>query len=291
MTATGSNCCGFGDRVPGIWSFSNSRRLHIRTGVNNNGNQGCDPTTQIPANKWTTVKIQVMSGSRISVWFDQQNVCTNTMGGNLYPSGKSVSLWAGDNWYPASNALVKNIKYSPLQYSTQEPTVEQFSVIILFSALTMEQVTPSLQTTYRNTLTSLLGVDDDSFNGQSPQETARNLSNYSPVQLSNYFGTTVSTVSIPESLNPPAPSPGGRGDSGGGNSTVVVVIVVVVLVVLAGACCALHLRFCRRGPQDRINPGIRLDQKQPQKSVVAQSVSPKPTAPSMPPGGAAMLDM
>mmetsp|Transcript_7636 Transcript_7636/g.12165 ORF Transcript_7636/g.12165 Transcript_7636/m.12165 type:complete len:642 (+) Transcript_7636:1232-3157(+) len=218
---------------------------------------------------------------------------------------------------------------------TQAPTIEQFRVSILFSTLTLAQVTPTLQTTYRSTLSSLLGVADDSFTvtyvaasvrmsieflhmsqGQSPQATASALSNYSPAQLSGFFGTTVSTVSVPESLNPSAPSPtvgsgggGGGGDSGEDNGGSIAGIVVGVLVVLAVAC-ALYYCCCRQGkggvPRGgnrrqnsfMVNHGTRshhtqqqqtMRQKQ-QPAVIAQAVALEPTtthngqAATLPPG-------
>jgi len=38
LTATKKNCCGVGDRMPGIWFISKTTRLHIAAGVNKRGN-------------------------------------------------------------------------------------------------------------------------------------------------------------------------------------------------------------------------------------------------------------
>ena len=50
-TFSNKSCCGMGDRQPAIWFFSDTTKLHIRTGasgngsgVNSIGNNGINPT-------------------------------------------------------------------------------------------------------------------------------------------------------------------------------------------------------------------------------------------------------
>ena len=43
FTATGNNCCDYGDRIPGIWFHPGTRNLHIRDGHGGDGSVGCDP--------------------------------------------------------------------------------------------------------------------------------------------------------------------------------------------------------------------------------------------------------
>mmetsp|Transcript_4648 Transcript_4648/g.6172 ORF Transcript_4648/g.6172 Transcript_4648/m.6172 type:complete len:228 (-) Transcript_4648:1011-1694(-) len=123
ITATGGNCCNQGDRLPGIWAFSGTTRLHIRTASGASGNDGCDPTQQIGLNKMTAVKVMVMSNWQIQVFFDKKKVCDYTMKGALYPEGKPASSYVSDPWYPASNAVVTDVKYTKLApVPTLKPT-------------------------------------------------------------------------------------------------------------------------------------------------------------------------
>ena len=37
VSATGNNCCNYGDRIPGIWFYGGTRRMHIRDGSTSSG--------------------------------------------------------------------------------------------------------------------------------------------------------------------------------------------------------------------------------------------------------------
>ena len=54
----GGNCCGYGQRIPGVWFYGGSTRLHIRDGHAGDGNAGCDPEEQLPLNEVTNVRMQ-----------------------------------------------------------------------------------------------------------------------------------------------------------------------------------------------------------------------------------------
>uniref|UniRef100_A0A7S3YHN4 DUF5648 domain-containing protein n=1 Tax=Lotharella globosa TaxID=91324 RepID=A0A7S3YHN4_9EUKA len=119
FTATGENCCKNGDRVPAIWFFHASTRLHVRTGTSENGNDGCNPVQQLGLNKFQTVKIQVVEGGDMTVFFDDVEVCGVQMNGALYPSGNMLTIYGSDPWHPAANAQIKNLVFRPF---TAEPT-------------------------------------------------------------------------------------------------------------------------------------------------------------------------
>lgn len=55
-------------RIPAVWFFSNTTRLHIRTSSRRGINDGIDPPVQLPLNKMTSVTIRV-SGSRTTVTY------------------------------------------------------------------------------------------------------------------------------------------------------------------------------------------------------------------------------
>ena len=47
VSATGNNCCEYGDRIPAIWFYPGTLQLHIRDGSASEGNAGCDPAQQM----------------------------------------------------------------------------------------------------------------------------------------------------------------------------------------------------------------------------------------------------
>jgi len=107
---------GFGtenSRIPAIWFFSDSTRLHIRQGAKGgNHNDGCDPTEQLPKNAWTTVKISLRKKS-FQVFYNGKNVCHSKAFPQAGQHTDNVTVYASDIWSPAAKADVKNIKYTP----------------------------------------------------------------------------------------------------------------------------------------------------------------------------------
>ena len=59
VSATGKNCCNYGDRIPGIWFYANTYRFHIRDGSPSEGNAGCDPTEHLTQHVATAVRDEV----------------------------------------------------------------------------------------------------------------------------------------------------------------------------------------------------------------------------------------
>jgi hypothetical protein len=113
FTQTGKNCCDEGDRMPAVWFYSSTTKLHIRSGRQGGGNDGCDPTDQLPIGQATKVDIRV-EGGKMQVFFSGNKVCeTNTYSSPTSPSGTMVA-WAGDPWHPASDATLAHLSYTRL---------------------------------------------------------------------------------------------------------------------------------------------------------------------------------
>ena len=67
FSATGNNCCSYGDRIPGVWFYPGTRRLHIRDGSNSEGNAGCDQAEgELPAGVTTEVVVSCHFVDRIA---------------------------------------------------------------------------------------------------------------------------------------------------------------------------------------------------------------------------------
>ena len=116
-TLSRNNCCNRRDRVPAVWFFPGSKRLHIRTSTNSVGNYGHDPPMQIPdhANVQVTIIVQ---GSRLTVRLRG----TNGKGPNYNWQGRidpnrqsgTTYFYVSDPWYVPALCYVQNVKFTNL---------------------------------------------------------------------------------------------------------------------------------------------------------------------------------
>ena len=108
---TGPNCCGVGHRVPGIWFWSKTNKLHICSGVGNTGNKCYNPKNPLPKNKFTTILIkQELEGGKYmySITIDGQKLYNIE---NTKPRVfTNVKIFAADNFYTAANAELRNLE-------------------------------------------------------------------------------------------------------------------------------------------------------------------------------------
>jgi hypothetical protein len=113
FTQTGKNCCDEGDRMPAVWFYSSTTKLHIRSGRQGGGNDGCDPTDQLPIGQATKVDIRVQGG-KMQVFYSGNKVCeTSSYSSPTAPSGTMVA-WAADPWHTASDATLAHLSYTRL---------------------------------------------------------------------------------------------------------------------------------------------------------------------------------
>ena len=109
LTATGENCCNYGDRIPGIWFHPGTHRLHVRDGHGSDGNAGCDPEAELPANEPTTVRVEMRPGF-VEVWYGEPGNdelrCTQARGDRQ--AFDNVVVYAADPWHTAADASINN---------------------------------------------------------------------------------------------------------------------------------------------------------------------------------------
>ena len=106
VTATGNNCCEYGDRIPGVWFHPNTKRLHIRDGDSiGDGNGGCDPDEELPADQPTTITIHIRATS-VEVFFNGVSKCQADRGSRTTHSAASV--YASDPWHSPASATIAN---------------------------------------------------------------------------------------------------------------------------------------------------------------------------------------
>lgn len=113
MTATGDNCCDYGDRIPAIWFFDSSTRLHIVAGSTSNGNSNFNPEEEIPLNEWTTIRIRVEGGEG-EIYYNE--VYKGTINSDMRMPHDNTEVWLADPWHTASSAQLRNVKYRRISY-------------------------------------------------------------------------------------------------------------------------------------------------------------------------------
>jgi len=111
ITADGGNCCNYGQRIPGVWFYPGNLRLHIRDGSTANGNDGCDPDEQLPANEPTTVKIDI-NPNNLEVFYNDVSKCTGDRGARQ--EFANARVFASDPWHDAANAVIDDLYVLPL---------------------------------------------------------------------------------------------------------------------------------------------------------------------------------
>ena len=104
VSATGNNCCNYGDRIPGIWFYANTYRMHIRDGTTSSGNAGCDPTEQLTVDVATAVRVEFRA-FMMEVYYDDVKVCeASRVDGRT--THANARIWLPDPWHAAAIADV-----------------------------------------------------------------------------------------------------------------------------------------------------------------------------------------
>jgi len=111
ITADGGNCCNYGQRIPGVWFYPGSTRLHIRDGQGSNGNDGCDPEDLLPIGEPTTVRIDI-NPENLQVYYNDELKCEGNRGERS--EFTNAQVFASDPWHDAANAVVDDLYILPL---------------------------------------------------------------------------------------------------------------------------------------------------------------------------------
>ena len=115
FTATGTDCCAYGSRIPGVWFWPGTRRLHVVDGHTANGNSHegqwkCDTKVlTLQANKKYSLRL-VLRLKTVSVYVNGKAACTNIPRSDRRVF-KNVQVYVGDPWYPPANAKVANLYF------------------------------------------------------------------------------------------------------------------------------------------------------------------------------------
>jgi hypothetical protein len=101
-----------GERIPAVWMFSGSTRLHVRMGSTRSWNDGCDPTAWLPLHQKTRVAIRLLEDT-FSVLYNGTVQCTKSFAGVHIDGRSNRYVYVSDPWYSASAVTVSNLLYAP----------------------------------------------------------------------------------------------------------------------------------------------------------------------------------
>jgi len=127
VTGTGGNCCGYGDRTPGIWfwaSGSSQSKLHICAPVNSNGN-ACYNSANYQVGQWINIKVtqKLMYGGAYKYWIELDGVEVHTWDNNNPQQWNNANVYLSDPWYVQLNGEVRNLKIiTPLDPEPAPPS-------------------------------------------------------------------------------------------------------------------------------------------------------------------------
>lgn len=111
FTATGNNCCDYGDRVPAVWFYPASHRLHIvhGGGTDGDGNNDCSPEEELPARQVTTVRIDVRQ-THVEVYYNNMLRCTEPR--SQAKAWSPVHMLMADPWHTPGMATIGNFLHT-----------------------------------------------------------------------------------------------------------------------------------------------------------------------------------
>jgi hypothetical protein len=110
FTKDGNNCCAPGQRMPAIWFFPGSLRLHIRIGDNTvDGNWGID-TDPIPMNQRSSFRMEC-NGSNVTITLNSRVITARQP--TTRPAANCI-VYCADPWHEPANAVLENLRFRNL---------------------------------------------------------------------------------------------------------------------------------------------------------------------------------
>lgn len=113
FSATGNNCCDYGDRVPGVWFYPGKRQLHIIDGHGKvgSGNDECVIEDELVAGRPYNVQIDAHEHF-VEVYVNDVMQCTEPRQDRRpFPTAK---VYASDPWYAPADAVLAGLQLKPL---------------------------------------------------------------------------------------------------------------------------------------------------------------------------------
>lgn len=127
-TSSGKDCCDGGDRIPAIWFWPLSTRMHIVFGSKTDGNWHVNLEKQLPLNAATRVTVRAQ-GRAVQIFFNGTSALSATAPSDR-PFGKAL-FYASDPWYAPMMGTVQNYTLKSLQ-----PLIATSTVSVVKPAVT-----------------------------------------------------------------------------------------------------------------------------------------------------------
>ena len=114
FTATGDNCCKYGDRVPAVWFYPGTRKLHVIDGhgADKGGNDECSPKKELEVGKKYTIRIE-MREKFVEVYVNDVMLCTEKR--HDRKEFGAAQVFAADPFYQPADAVIDNFSLLPLK--------------------------------------------------------------------------------------------------------------------------------------------------------------------------------
>ena len=118
FTATGTGCCGYGSRIPGVWFWPGTRKILVSDGHTSNGNSHTgewkcdDEVLTLQPNVAYRLKM-VFKRKTVSVFVDGEVACA-TEPRDDRKVFQNVKVYLSDPWSAPAEASVKNLYFKPL---------------------------------------------------------------------------------------------------------------------------------------------------------------------------------
>jgi hypothetical protein len=103
-------------RNPAVWFYPASLRLHIRSGTQDNWNNGLDPDRQLPLHQWTHVAFSHRPGLLV-VYYNGQEV---GRAGLPKPLQNEGPLYASDPWHVAHPSQLADVRYENTFFTEEQ---------------------------------------------------------------------------------------------------------------------------------------------------------------------------
>ena len=114
FSATGNNCCNYGDRVPAVWFYPGSRRLHVIDGHGPIGNDECAITEELEVGTKYTVTIEGYQ-KVVDVSLNGVVKCTEPRQDRRGGGFSRATVYASDEWYEPAHGTIDNFFMVPLE--------------------------------------------------------------------------------------------------------------------------------------------------------------------------------
>ena len=115
----GDNMGKPGDRIPGLWFWPGTTKLHVTSYLSGKSNHydSIDKTRAVEMNKWSTIKMQqIKDGSTYKLEYFLNSELISSVPNRTPMAFDNVAVYAADPWYKAANAKIRRLRYNSCQY-------------------------------------------------------------------------------------------------------------------------------------------------------------------------------